>query len=190
MAELKIKEKKYISKKIILAGLIFSAFIIASSIYYLLYPFASTEKTDYFQGESPIVYKGEQAGNALIHEDTVYVPLDFLKKIDESIVFDAESNSVIFTTADKVVQMPTDSLTYFINEKPVKLQMTPILSDNGKLYVALDPVIGYYPHKYKILKETKAILVQTDGEKIRAGKVTGEDVHQEELLLRSGAGLD
>lgn len=190
MAELKTNESKYISKKVILAGVIFSAFLIASSIYYLLYPFASKEKAEYFKGKYPIIYNGEQTGNALIHQNTVYVPLDFLKKLDESIVFDGKSNSVIFTTADKVVQMPTDSLTYFINEKSVKLQMTPIHSKNGKLYVPLDPVIGYYPHKYKILKETKAILFLTDGEKMRQGKVTGEDVHQEELRLRSGPGLD
>lgn len=190
MAELNIKQKKYLTKKIIFAGLIFSVFLIASSVYYLLYPFASKEKTDYFKGESPIIYKGEQAGNALIYDNTVYVPFDFLKMLDESIVFDAKSNSVIFTTADKVVQMPTDSLTYFINEKPVNLQMTPTRSENGKLYVAIDPIIGYYPLKYKILKATKAILIQTDGENIRHSTVAGEGVHKEKLRLRSGPGLD
>ncbi len=40
-----------------------------------------------------------------------------------TILFDEKSQSVIITTADKVVQMPTESLTYFINQKPVTVEI-------------------------------------------------------------------
>jgi spore germination protein YaaH len=190
MTELNIKDRKIISKKMILTGLIFSVILIASSMYFLLSPPASKERTDYFSGEIPIIYEGKQAGNGLMDEKIVYVPLDLLSKLDESIVYDAKSESVIFTSADKVVQMPTDSLTYFINEKPVQLQMTPLRSENNELYVALDPIIGFYPYKYEILDETNAILIQSDGEEIKYGKTTSKDVHEEKLRLRSGPGLE
>jgi len=190
MTELNIKNRKIISKKTILIGLILSMILIASSLYLLIYPPPSKERTDYFRGEFPIIYKGQQAGNGLMYEKTVYVPLDFLSILDGSIVFDAKSKSVIFTTADKVVQMPTDSLTYFINEKPVQLQLTPLRTENNELYVALDPIIGFYPYKYQVLDETNAILLQSDGEELNYGKTTSKDVDTEKLRLRSGPGLD
>jgi spore germination protein YaaH len=190
MAQLEIKNNKPISKKLLLAGLFFFVLLISSSIIYFFYPFASKERKEYFTGEYPILFKGSQSGNALVYDHTFYVPLDFLKELDDTIVYDEKSESVILTTSDKVVQMPTDSLTYFINQKPVQLKIMPLRAEDGQLYISLEPVIGFFPYQYKILKNSNAIMFQADGENQKTGIVKEDDIHAEKLRLRTGPGLE
>ncbi|MEO2076143.1 MAG: glycosyl hydrolase family 18 protein [Bacillus sp. (in: firmicutes)] len=186
MARLDYAKNKKRSTKWIIGGLIGSCLLIFTSIFFMLYPFASTEKKAYFEGQHPILFKGKQLGNALIEENTLYVPLTFLKKnIDSSIHYDEKSKSVIITTTDKVVQMPTDSLTYFVNQKPVNLQLSPILAKQGEIYIALDPVLSFYSIQYKTLPDSMAIWIQRDGEQYDNGRLIEKDINIEKLRLRT-----
>jgi spore germination protein YaaH len=170
----------------IIGGGVLALLIISSSIFFLFYPFASKDKKIYFHGEHPILFEDKQVGNAIIEEQTMFVPLSFLKnKIDPNIVYDEKSKSVIITTTDKVVQMPTDSLTYFVNQKPVKIQISPILSRNGEIYAAIEPILSYYPITYKKMAGSGAVWVQKDGTKYVDGHVISKDVNKEKLRLRT-----
>ncbi|UII54137.1 glycosyl hydrolase family 18 protein [Cytobacillus spongiae] len=190
MARTELHSKKPLSKAWIIAGLVFAFFLIISSSLLILYPFASKERTDYFIGEHPILYKGEQVGNAVVENNTVYVPLSFMKQyVDDSIAFDEKSNSIIITTKDKVIQMPSESLTYYVNEKPVKLQLTPITDQQGELYISLDPILAYYPIQYDLLDATKAIWIEQDGDERQVGTIHAPKAHEEKLRLRSEAHL-
>jgi spore germination protein YaaH len=190
MANVVYQKQKTITKRWVLSGLLFSLIVIISSILFIFYPFASREKVSYFDGENPILYNEEQVGNALMDGDVVYVPLTFMKnQVDEQLFFDEKSNSVILTTSNKVIQMPTESLTYFVNEEPVQLQM-PILKDqNGALYIALDPILTYYSMQYTILPKTNAIALLKDGTEKRHGTINAKDVHEEKLRLRTEPSL-
>ncbi|MGI8383761.1 glycosyl hydrolase family 18 protein [Robertmurraya sp. P23] len=184
------KKKPIVSKGWIITGLIASILVIISSILLFFYPFASSEKTSYFTGENPVLFQGKQQGNAIIEGESVYVSLDFLEEnIDDSVAFDEKSNSIIITTSNKVVQMPTESLTYFINEKPVELQFAPLVDEQGQLYVALDPVIQFYPVIYRVLENSNAIWIEKDGDTLQNAVITNEDVHEEKLRLRTDATL-
>lgn len=186
MARLDYAKNKKRSTKWIIGGLIGSCLLIFTSIFFMLYPFASTEKKAYFEGQHPILFKGKQLGNALIEENTLYVPLTFLmKNIDSSIHYDEKSKSVIITTTDKVVQMPTDSLTYFVNQKPVNLQLSPILAKQGEIYIALDPVLSFYSIQYKTLPDSMAIWIQQNDEQYDKGRLIEKDINIEKLRLRT-----
>ena len=164
--------------------------IIASSILFLLYPFASKERSTYFTEKNPILFEGTQKGNALIEGDSIFLPLSFMQEhIDNSIIFDEKSKSIIITTTDKVIQMPTDSLTFFVNQKPVDLQVSPIISKEGQLFVAIDPLLSYYPIQYIVLEDTGAVWVQKNGDHYIQGEITVEDVHPEKLRLRTEPSL-
>jgi spore germination protein YaaH len=190
MARVVYHKKQGFTKGWIIIGLLLSLLLIISSILLLLYPFASSEEQQYFIGSNPILFEGEQAGNALLEGESVYVPLSFLQEsIDDSITYDEKSESIIITTADKVIQMPTESLTYYVNEEPVELRFSPLKDENGELYLALEPVITYYPLQYSILPDSKGIWIQKDGEEIVNGTITNEDVHEEKLRLRTDAAL-
>jgi spore germination protein YaaH len=184
------KKKPMISKGWIVTGLIASVLLIISSILLFFYPFASSEKTSYFTGENPVIFEGKQQGSAIVDGKSVYVSLDFLKEnIDDSIAFDEKSKSIIITTTNKVIQMPTESLTYFINEQPAELQFAPLVDEQGQLYVALDPIIQFYPVTYQVLEGTNAVLLEKDGDTIQNGVVTKEEVHEEKLRLRTDVSL-
>ncbi|MDZ5472733.1 glycosyl hydrolase family 18 protein [Bacillus sp. 31A1R] len=190
MARVEYHKRSSLSKYWIIGGLLFSFLLISSSVILLLYPFASKEKHVYFEGENPILLNGEQQGNAMIKEDSVYVPFTFMKTfIDDSLAFDEKSNSVIITTKDKVVQMPSDSLTFYVNEKSVQLNLSPIQNENGELFVAIDPILSYYPIEYTILKDSNAVWIKTNGQELQHGTVTEEKVHEEKLRLRTDSNL-
>ncbi|MFJ5718184.1 glycosyl hydrolase family 18 protein [Neobacillus sp. NPDC093127] len=186
MARVIFHKNKKGSMKWIIGGLIGACLLILSSIYLLLYPFASPDKKVYFQGDNPILFAGIQKGNALMEGDTLFVPITFMQKnIDESIIYDEKSKSVIITTKDKVVQMPTDSLTYYVNQKTVDLQLSPIISRNGEIFIALDPILSFYPIQYKKLPDSEAIWIQKDGEQYENGRLINKDVNKEKLRLRT-----
>lgn len=188
MAQIEYNKKR--SPKWIIGGLMIAVLLIASSIFWLLYPFASKDKVTFFQNNYPILFEGKQQGNAIVEGNTLFLPLTFIQeKIDNDIIYDEKSKSVILTTAEKVIQMPTDSLTYFVNEKPVDLQVSPIISKDGEMFVALDPLLTYYPLQYKKLAESDAIWIQRNGDKWNTGKISAKDVHQEKLRLRTEPSL-
>lgn len=165
--------------------------MIASSILFLLYPFASKERSTYFTEKNPILFEGTQKGNALLEGGSIFLPLTFMQEhIDNSIIFDEKSKSIIITTTDKVIQMPTDSLTFFINKKPVDLQVSPIISKEGQIFVAIDPLLSYYPIQYSLLEDTGAVWVQKNGDQYIQGEITAEDVHPEKLRLRTESTLN
>jgi spore germination protein YaaH len=190
MARVEYYKQKSTSKGRILWGLLFASILIISSILFLLYPFASPKSEKYFQGENAIVFNGKQEGNAIIEGDVVYIPFEFMKEfIDKNMIFDEKSNSMIITTKNRVIQMPSESLTFYINEKPVKLHFSPLKDEKGKLYIALDPILDYYPIQYHIFPESEGVWIQKDGEAITHGLVTDKDIHKEKLRLRTDTSL-
>ncbi|WP_040208946.1 glycosyl hydrolase family 18 protein [Neobacillus jeddahensis] len=186
MTSIVYKNNKKLATKWIIGGLIGACILIISSIFLLLYPFASTDKKIFFQGEHPILYQGKQQGNALLEENTWFVPLTFMQKnIDDSIIYDEKSKSVIITTANQVVQMPTDSLTYFVNQKEVKLQLSPIISRDGEIFVALEPLLSFFPIQFKQLPDSKAIWIQRDGDHYANGRIVDKVINKEKVRLRT-----
>ncbi|MBY0147974.1 glycosyl hydrolase family 18 protein [Neobacillus niacini] len=186
MSQIEYHKKKSLSPKWILGGLMIAVLLIASSILFLFYPFASKEKVNYFTQQNPVLFEGTQKGNALLEGDTIFLPLSFMQEnIDSTIIFDEKSTSIIITTAEKVIQMPTDSLTFFVNSKPVELQVSPIISKDGQIFVAIDPLLSFYPIQYKVLKDTGTIWIQKNGDQYFEGTTTAEDVHPEKLRLRT-----
>jgi spore germination protein YaaH len=189
LARLQLHKQKTIPTGFLIAGVIFGVFLVISSILLFFYPFASSEKTSYFKGENPILFLGKQRGNALIEGKTIYVPFTFLKEVDSSILFDEKSQSVIITTKDKVVQMPSESLTYYINQNPVKLEIPAFKKKNGEHYIALDTILPFYPISFKVLDETNTIYIEKNGEVRKHATILNDDIHEEKLRLRIDADL-
>lgn len=167
MSKIELSRNKAKFSSWLIGGMGIAFFLLISAIL-LLYPFASNDKKAYFHGSNPILFNGRQEGNAIIEGNTLYVPLTFLQKeIDNSILYDKKSNSVIITTKNKVIQMPTESLIYFVNLHPVKLEVTPVKTIQNHQYVALEPLLSYYPIQFQTLNGTNAIWIKKNGEKYR-----------------------
>ncbi|WP_338452350.1 glycosyl hydrolase family 18 protein [Niallia oryzisoli] len=186
MSNIVYKTRKNNTKKRILLGLIGIMLLIISSSLIILYPFASKEKVNYFKGENPILYNGQQEGNALRDAEAVYIPLTFLKeKIDDDLMYDEKSHSAIVTTKSKVIQVPIDSLVYYINQKPVPLSLPALKESNGELYVALTLILELYEVQSSILPETNAIEIVRNGQKFVEGFIQSGNENEEKLRLRT-----
>lgn len=185
MSRIETHKQKGMKPSIIIVGLIASILLISTSLFFLIYPFPSEEKASYTTKEHPIIYKGEMIEEeALIKDDVVYLPLTFFKEqIDNSFAMDEETNSIILTTTDKVIQMPSDSLTYLVNEKPFTIEL-PILLENEEIpYITLEPIKNLYPVQIDYHEDTGAVIVRKQGESILYGTVNTEQ-KEEDLRLR------
>ncbi|MEM5593019.1 glycosyl hydrolase family 18 protein [Niallia circulans] len=189
------RNKLFISKKPtkrkLIGGIIIAALIVAISFIMLMfYPFGNKDKVDYFKGENPVLLNGEQVGNAIIDKGTVYLPLNiWQEKIDESITFDENSNSVIVTTKDKVIQFPSDSVSYYVNNKNTKLSFHPLRDENGTVYLALDPLASFYPIQYTLVEDDHVVLLEENGQERASGIFTTKKVRKDFTRLRSEAAL-
>ncbi|WP_251550616.1 glycosyl hydrolase family 18 protein [Neobacillus muris] len=185
MANIEIIHRKK-SKMWLIGGLISGILLSVIAFFFLLYPFASNEKQAYLTGENPIIFSGKQQGNAVLQNDSYYIPIQLIQEnLDSAIRYDEKSKSVIITTKDKVVQMPTDSLTYFVNEEPVTLQLSPVMTINGQVYMAIDPLLALYPIQFTRLQESNGILIEHDGDSFIRAKVINKEMKKEKLRIRT-----
>lgn len=153
-------------------GIIVSILFISSSLFFLLFPFPSEEKVSYFTGKHQIIYKGKTYEEAIVSKEVIYLPLEFIQKeIDPSVTFDKKTNAVIITTKDKVIQMPSESLTSFVNSAPVNIEVPAMITKDGSAYVSYTSIQKYYPFEVSVLQETEVIQVIQHGDTRILGEV-------------------
>ncbi len=173
------KRKHFIKNRLFIwTGLILSVLFTVSSIVLLFLYFNANKKVAFSEKENPIIYENAiyENGQAFIENDELYLPLTFLKeKIDSGIVYDQESNSIIFTTKDKVIQFPNEKLQYFVNEEPFSIHMPVLVQKDGIMYVAATPLWTIYPYEMDYNAETGAVILRKDGETLLPGTVTTND---------------
>ena len=190
MPQLKTRQHKTPRKIHPLDAVILFLAVLAGGLIVYLYPFAAKEQAAYFQGSFPIVFQGKQAGNAKIDGNVVYLPVSFIKEyIDEGIFYDEKSNSMIITTPDKVIQIPADSVTCYINEQPVSLNHPAFKNEGGEFFIALESILDYYLVEYFSFSETEGIWILRDGDTFVNGTVTEKKVREDWLRLRMEPGL-
>ncbi|MCH1625663.1 glycosyl hydrolase family 18 protein [Ferdinandcohnia quinoae] len=184
------RTKRKTSSTFILFGFILSFILIGTSLVLWLYPFPSKEKTTFTNMKYPIISDGEiYPDEALIENGTVYFPLSFIQAtLDDGIIIDQDSNSIILTTKEKVYQMPSESLTIFVNEEPHKLEFPIYTTKDNTPYISIDPFQSLYQVQYKYHKETGITVLKRNGDTIQKGVV--KDNQKEYLLhMRSEADL-
>lgn len=185
MANFEYIQKKHIPRKRLIWGMVIAAGMILSALFLLFYPFASSEEESYFKGENPLLFNGKQGGNAILVNKTPFVPFSFLKKaIGENALWDQKSDSAILTTADKVIQLPANSLTYFVNQQPVHLQEPALKIENKQIFVAIDLLLSYYPLQSEKIDHGRVIWVQKDGDSYFSGTIATEDPFTQNMKLR------
>ncbi|WP_214482403.1 glycosyl hydrolase family 18 protein [Bacillus sp. SM2101] len=184
MSRLETYKEKKTKTPYIVMGLSISLIMIVSSILLYIYLLPSTESVEYFQAENDIIFEGEMMSTAYVVDDAIYFPFSFIQEeIDSSIVFDENSNSIIITTSNKVLQLPSESLTYFINEEPFKLEVPALVTEAGDRYINIDQILQIYPIEVKLNDETSAIIVQKHGQTLLTG-VVKDKLNEHESRLR------
>ncbi|MEW6623858.1 MAG: glycosyl hydrolase family 18 protein [Bacillota bacterium] len=77
-------------------------------------------------------------------DSSLLISLDYVKEVfDPHIYWEAETQRVIVTTEDKVVEMNTDQLTAYINSQPVDIQV-PVTVKDDKPYIPIEFLAPLY----------------------------------------------
>ncbi len=77
-------------------------------------------------------------------DDSLYIPVDFVKEyIDKYIFWDETVGRLTITTENKVIQMKTEELSYFVNNKPFNLNL-PVYNIDSTAYMPADMLIDLY----------------------------------------------
>jgi len=111
--------------------------------------------------EHPIYYNGElQPHGALIQDGHVKLPLPLLDQLleDSPIHYEAESNTLVLTTLDKVLRFKTESLDALLNEKSYNLSITAQV-EKDMVYIPAELIEQLYGLHVLQLEEETAIAV-------------------------------
>ncbi|WP_424768866.1 glycosyl hydrolase family 18 protein [Paenibacillus sp. sgz302251] len=131
-----------------------------------------------FNDEYPILAQGKEAEQgAIIENNGVKLPLAVVQQVlgeDKPIRYESDSGSIIFTTANKVLHLKTDSLTATINQKPYDLTIA-AESAEGTIYIPADPLTELYGLQVEYVQETGVVTLLTAGDTIQMGEVTTEN---------------
>ena len=102
----------------------------------------------------------------------IYLSFDFIRDyIDEKIVFDEASNTVIITTDEVVKRLPLDSYSGSLNETVLDLRAQ-LFSQDGKVYLPIESFIYDYPVDLKYLKDNGLIVMDRKNMEYLKAKVT------------------
>ncbi|WMT40321.1 copper amine oxidase N-terminal domain-containing protein [Paenibacillus sp. D2_2] len=114
--------------------------------------------------EKPIFYDGVVMDySALGSEDALMLPLPVIQEIvDPHIRYEEESKSVILTTPKKLVFLKADEKMAKINNKPIKLQFSPVEKD-GVLYLPVHLLKELYGIELHEDAASGAVLLYTAG---------------------------
>ncbi|MFC4323151.1 glycosyl hydrolase family 18 protein [Litchfieldia salsa] len=185
------KKKQLLSIPLIIIGLLSAVLLVASSLFLLFYPSPSETLVPYSSGNEAVVLDGKlEEEEVVIRKNNVsYFSVEYIKQmIDDSVLYDEASKSVILTTKDRVLQIPTDSLNYFINEVPTELKFPVMIAQSGVSYVALDPLLTLFELQMDYDESTGIHVLRRNGETIINASVRS-DKNIDHLRLRTSSSL-
>lgn len=173
------------SKKKVLVALLCAFLLTAAAFMFMIFSFSSNEKIELFKGENPIIINGEQAGNAIHIDDSLYIPIAFIKEqLDDSIYYDEPTDSIIIVEGNNTIKIPFQSSSYIVDGEKKDAGLPGFIEKNGASYLPVSLIEEIYDIKVTIMPETEAIWIKRDGESLILGKIVNKDIKEEDARLR------
>jgi hypothetical protein len=144
-------------------------------------------QADFGGFSKPVFYEGKLLKpGASGGGDSLALPLPVIQGyLDPYIRYESDSQSVIVTTADRVLRMKTRELTALVNEKPVTLRF-PVEENGGQVYVPVQVLQDYYHFQLSESSETGAVILKKAGDAVQWAKVPALAKHPDRTTaLRS-----
>ncbi|HHW05964.1 MAG TPA: SH3 domain-containing protein [Clostridia bacterium] len=110
----------------------------------------------------------------IMQEDTLYFHVPTLQSLlDPNMHWDREGGYLAITTKDRVIQLHTEQLTWYINQAPVDLRF-PVLVLDGEPYLDLEPLRFLYQLDVSYVPGTDRVVVRDTKEPYLDGEITGK----------------
>lgn len=95
----------------------------------------------------------------IIFDNEILLPVGFVKdNIDEYIFWDEVQKTLIITNENKVIKMKTDDLTFYMNGKPIKINI-PVKLYGDVPYVSITLLKDFYNLDIKYVHETTVVII-------------------------------
>lgn len=165
-------------------GFIFLLFVIAAAAVLGWYGYMNFipngEQADPgYASEHPIIIDGaEAAKGAIIENNEIKLPLPVLEQLlgsDKPVHYEDNSGSIIFTTANKVLHLKTDSLTATVNQKPFDLTIAAEKTEAGDVYIPVAPLQELYGLQVEYVEETGIVTVLVAGDAVQRAQANDTD---------------
>lgn len=150
-----------------LLPIIFGALFIALGVAFYLFYMDTRSIDRRFENptENTTVWNGtllDRQYAPFIENGQLMFPVEFVKDyIDETIFWEPESNKLTVTTANQVIRMSTDDLTYYVNHKPFTLDF-PVYQLNDSVYMPESLLKDLYGLKAQYYEQTKIAAVDLE----------------------------
>lgn len=119
---------------------------------------------------------------ALQKDGVIYLDYNYVHdQLNDRFYWDANENTMLYTTSDCVIKISAESESYYIGKKKNSMNYKIVLIDADKAYLALDFVKEYTNLEYKAFEEPNRVLIQTEW-----GKVTNVEVKKKTQLRVKG----
>ncbi|WP_455430245.1 stalk domain-containing protein [Paenibacillus darwinianus] len=171
-------------------------FFIGGYLAYLRYIPNGDQVVPEYGFEYPIVYRGEVLNTGAKREvEELKLPIEAVQQVlgaDAPIRYEAETGSIILTTADKVLHMKTDALTASMNSKPFELTVA-AETEGDRVYIPLTPLTELYGLQAEQAKGGSGIVTLFEsGQAIQLGRASSADGvagrQRNRYAVRIGAG--
>jgi len=138
-------------------------------------PNAEHVTPQYMASPHPIMVDGAWSGQyALGDGDGLLVPLKIAQKLlGDGVRYEADSDSIILTTASKVLHFKTGALDATLNRKPFELGFAAKKSDSGDLYLPMAPLKELFGVQADIGAQSGIVTLHQPEQLLQKGKVQG-----------------
>ncbi len=165
--------------KPVFLGFLFIIFIFAVSLAFKIYMpnFSIINVHEFFnrdQNSIMLVVEDEIISgysNPAVKEGEIYLPVDFVKDyMDKYIFWDEASKKLTITTEYKVMQMKTEELTYYVNMKPMELNL-PVYEINETAYMPEGLLTELYNVGVKYDESNNIIIIDYLDRDLKSGSL-------------------
>ncbi len=172
-----------------LLAIIFSMLIGIPGVKWYVETTPNKERIDLFPDLAlPIIYKDHYlTESALKDDDDLLLPITIIQQtFDPNMHWDEDSQSVIITTENRVIQFPSEQLTALINQKPFTLQV-PVKKINETVYVPVAPLLEIYP--ISVLEAGEVVNIQHYNTPRQKGTIVPGENDKDGVYVRAGSSI-
>lgn len=98
-----------------------------------------------------------------IIDNQIYLPIDFvIQYLNPNFYWDAQENTLTYTTLNSVIRMKTDELTYFVNDAPLTLNLPVRVLEDQVAYIPSELLKQFSAYTFSYNSELDLLMIDDE----------------------------
>lgn len=143
-------------------------------VYVFFFRNGESDDTSTLYTDNRLIYEGDLQDESYLKviDGQVYIALNFIKeKIDETVFYDSNEQTVVFTNDKSVRRYKLNELTGTSNDVEISLR-APLTEIDGEVMVPIEAFVYDYPIDLKYNSEEKVVTIDRTDREYMTAKVT------------------